>query len=444
MSKLTEELRPTLALALPIIVAQVGQMLIGITDSAMIGRLGTVPLAASAFTNGVFGVFFVAGIGFLSPVGVFTARDHGANDLAGCAKWLKHGRVVAIAYGFGSFGLLALLSGQLHRFGQPPAVLAITPPFFLLIAASLIPTLFFQVQRQFAESLGHPWIPMLIMLGDVALNAGLNALFIWGGFGIPAFGLVGAGMATLLARTLAVVALAIWLRCSPALREVRAATAGDWSWKAFHALLAMGVPAAGALIFESGAFASAALMMGWIGATALAAHQVALSCAAFTFMFPLGLSIAVSMRVSKALGAGRRDLLRPIGFGALVVSTLLSLVFAAIFALGGGLLARGFSPDPAVNMLAAHLLLVAALFQVFDAGQVVGSGALRGLADVRVPTLLTFIAYWVLALPVGYFLAFRRDEGAMGIWTGLAIGLACAALLLWRRFDRLSRVLAHG
>jgi MATE family multidrug resistance protein len=433
------ELRRTLALALPIIVAQVGQMLIGITDSAMIGRLGTVPLAAAAFTNGVFGVFFIAGIGMLSPVGVFTARDHGAGDLAGCAAWLKHGRVVAIGFGLVAFGLLAVIAFQLHRFGQPPEVLAITPPFFLLIAASLVPTLFFQVQRQFAESLGHPWIPMTIMLADVGLNALLNWIFIWGGLGIPALGLVGAGVATLVARSVAVVALALWLKLDPSLHEIRSAPGESWSQKRFGALVTMGFPVAGSLIFESGAFAAAALMMGWLGATALAAHQVALSCASFTFMFPLGLSIAVSMRASKALGAGRGDLLRPIGFGGLGVATLLSVGFALTFALAGGPLARGFSHDPAVTSLASRLLMIAAIFQVFDAAQVVGSGALRGLTDVRVPTVLTFVAYWVLALPAGYLLAFRGGFGPAGIWSGLALGLACAAILLWLRFDRRTR-----
>jgi MATE family multidrug resistance protein len=207
----------------------------------------------------------------------------------------------------------------------------------------------------------------------------------------------------------------------------------------FGTLLRMGVPAAVSLLFESGAFAAAMLMMGWLGATALAAHQIALSCASFTFMFPLGLSMATGIRISKALGEGRRDALRAIGFGSLGLTVVLMLTFATIFALGGSLLARGFTPDPDVIALAAQLLAVAAVFQLFDGGQVVSAGMLRGLTDVKVPTVITFIAYWVLSLPLAYGLAFHTSLGPVGVWTGLAAGLSCAAVLLARRFHRLTR-----
>jgi MATE family multidrug resistance protein len=432
------EARRTLALAFPIIVGQVGQMLIGITDSALIGRVGTVELAAAAFTHSVFGVFFIVGIGLLIPVGVFSAREFGAGDLRGCASWLKHGRAQALGVGLVGVALMALLVTQLHRFGQPPEVVAVMKPFYLLIAASLVPTLFFQVQRQFAESLGHPWVPMGIMLVDVVLNGVLNWMFIWGHLGVPALGLTGSGVATLIARTAAVVAIAIWLRRAKELQAVRAAADGAWQRERFIALWRMGLPAGGALLFESGAFGAAALMMGWLGAAALAAHQVALSCAAFAFMFPLGLSTAASMRVSRAIGEGRREALRPIGFGALAMSCVFVLVFGAAFGLAGEKIARLFSPDTAVTALAARLLLVAALFQLFDGAQVVCAGALRGLTDVKVPTIITFAAYWLLALPGGYFFGVR-GIGPLGVWIALAAGLAFAAVFLGWRFARLTR-----
>jgi MATE family multidrug resistance protein len=311
-------------------------------------------------------------------------------------------------------------------------------PFYLLIAASLVPTLFFQVQRQFAESLGHPWVPMGIMLVDVALNALLNWMLIWGNLGAPALGLTGSGIATLLARTAAVVAIAIWLRQAKQLSAVRAAAGGKWERQRFVALWRMGLPAGGALLFESGAFGAAALMMGWLGATALAAHQVALSCAAFAFMFPLGLSTAASMRVSNAIGEGRRDALRVIGFGALGMSCVFVLVFGITFAVAGEEIARLFSTDTGVIMLTTKLLLVASAFQLFDGAQVVCSGALRGLMDVKVPTAITFVAYWMLALPGGYFLGVR-GMGPLGVWLSLAAGLAFAAVFLAWRFARLTR-----
>jgi MATE family multidrug resistance protein len=179
-------------------------------------------------------------------------------------------------------------------------------------------------------------------------------------------------------------------------------------------------------------------MMGWLGAVPLAAHQIALSCAAFTFMFPLGLSMAVSIRISRALGEGRRDALRAIGFGTYGLGCFIMAAFATAFVAAGGLLAAGFTADPAVIALAARLLIVAAIFQLFDGGQVMASGALRGLTDVKVPTLITFFAYWVLSLPLGYALAFHTALGPIGIWSGLATGLACAALLLGWRFHRLT------
>jgi len=428
---LRRELRPTLALALPMIVGQVSQMLIGITDAALIGRVGTVPLAAAAFTHGVWGVFYVVGIGLLLPVGVFTARDHGAGDQAGCAAWLQHGRVLALVVGGGAFLLLAGLATQLHRFGQPAEVLAVVQPYFLLQSLSLLPVFYFQVQRQYLDAFGRPWVGTTIILGDVVLNALLNWMFIWGHLGAPALGFTGSGVATLIARTLAVAFIGLWLRGE-------SAGAPALAWRRFREMLALGVPVGGCLLFESGAFASAALMMGWLGAAPLAAHQIALSCASFTFMFPLGLSMATSIRISKQLGAGRRDVLRAIGFGSLGLAGLFMLTFALLFASAGQLLARGFTADPAVIALATHLLVVAAIFQLFDGSQVVFAGALRGLGDVKVPTIMTFTAYWLISLPTGYLLAFKLGAGPVGVWSGLATGLACAAVLLGRRFHRLT------
>lgn len=437
-SDLIRELRPTLALAFPIIIGQVSQMLIGLTDNAFIGRVGTVALAAAAFTQGVFGIFFVGGIGLLVGAGVFAARDHGAGDEAGCAAWLRHGRVLALVVGSGGFGLMGLLATQLHRFGQPPEVVAVVRPFFLLIAASVVPALVFQVQRQFAESVGRPWMPMAIILADVVLNAFLNWVLVFGKLGLPALGLVGSGIATLLARLVAVAVLALWLHGSRDFAAVRAAPWRGWEWTRFLALLRLGGPAGGMLLFEAGAFAAAAFMMGWLGTVPLAAHQVALGCAALTFMVPLGLSMAVSLRISQARGAGRTASLRPIGFGALAAGLMVMVGFALIYSLAGRSIAAVFTPATAVSALAARLLIVAAIFQLFDGGQVIAAGALRGLTDVKIPTCISFIAYWIVALPLGYVLAFKTPLGPVGVWIGLASGLAFAAVFLGLRFHRLT------
>ncbi|MBA3848773.1 MAG: MATE family efflux transporter [Opitutus sp.] len=439
------ELRATLTLAFPIVVGQVGQTLMGITDSVMIGRVGKVPLAAAAFANGICNMVFIVGLGLLLPVAVLTARAHGAREPRECGEYLRHG--VALAAGVGAATLLLLLplGTQLHRFGQPAEVLAEIGPYYVLLTLSLLPAYFFQVFKQYSEALGRPWPPMAILLGCVVLNGGLNWVFIYGHLGFPAWGLAGAGLATLIARLLACLILWRWLARMPGVRaEWPAGTGATPPWFArlgvdrLREMLRIGVPAAGQWMFEVGAFTAAAVMMGWIGTVSLAAHQIALSCAAFTFMFPLGLSSAVAVRLSKTLGEGRREALRPIGFGALAAGFAVMTCFGLAFAFGGTWLARGFTAEADVVALAARLLVVAGLFQILDGGQVVGAGALRGLHDVKIPTAITFVAYWVLALPGGYLLAFHTPLGGVGVWTGLAAGLGFAALLLGWRFHRLT------
>ena len=461
------EIRPTLALAVPIVVGQVSQMLMGVTDSVMIGRAGTVPLAASSFGGNVFGVFYVSGIGLLLPVSIFVSRARGAGRPAECAQYLRHGLALALFFGVLEALALVVLSTQLDRFGQPPEVLALVTPFFLLIAVSIIPVFGYLVLRQFAEALGRPWVPMFVMLGGVGLNAALNWVFIYGHLGVPALGLTGAGVSTLVSRTLGVLVIFAWLRRDPAMRAAwpsfaeasegapsgglgagggrghRSLGEGGWfapfSRERFRELLRLGLPAAGMLLFESSAFAVSTIMIGWLGAVPLAAHQIALTCASLAFMFPLGLSMATGMRVSHAVGAGELARRRPIAFGSLGLGVVLTGGFGLVFFFGGGPIAAWFVHDAAVIALAAQLLVVAALFQLFDGAQVIGAASLRGITDVKVPALITFAAYWVVALPLGYFLGVRSGLGAVGIWTGIATGLACAAVFLAARFAKLTR-----
>lgn len=408
-------------------------MLIGFTDTAFIARLGAIPLAAAAFTQGVLGVFYVVGVGLLAGPGVFASRDHGAGNEAGCASWLRHGRALALVVALSAFGILALASTQFDHLGQPPEVMAIVRPFFLLVSASLVPALTFQVERQFAESVGRAWGPMIIIVFDVGLNALCNWVLVFGHLGFPALGLIGSGCATLLARVFALVAIAAWLRFSPDFSSIREAPWSGWERARFIGLLRLGVPAGVTLLFETGAFGASALMMGWLGAVPLAAHQLALSCAALTFMVPLGISLAVSLRISRAHGQGRTAAARAIGLGALFAGLLVMLSFAAIYAFAGGLITSALTSAREVSTLAAQLLLIAAVFQVFDGAQVIGVGALRGLTDVRVPAAFTFAAYWLIALPLGYWLAFHTRLGPRGLWVGLAAGLVAAALsLVWR------------
>jgi MATE family multidrug resistance protein len=415
-------------------------MLMGVTDSLMIGRTGTVPLAASAFGVGIFNIFFIIGVGLLTPVAVFASRARGAGRHDEAGEFLRHGLALALASGLVEVGLIIFLGFRLEWFHQPPEVLAAVNPFFMLLGISLVPALIYLALRQFAESMGRPWVPMLIILGGVLLNVLLNWVFIYGHLGAPRLGLTGAGISTLISRSLGSAVIFGWLRLDP---KMRAAWPRHWlaplSGSRLVRMLSVGLPASGGLLFESGAFAMATVMMGWLGAVPLAAHQIALSCAAMTFMVALGLSMSVGMRTSAAVGAGEHARLRPIWVGGTIMGLMVSAAMTVLFFTCGRWIASLFIGDPHVIAVAALLLTVAAVFQIFDGGQVINSAALRGLTDVKVPAAITFVAYWVIALPVGYLLGIRGPFGPAGIWSGLAAGLAAAAVLLGIRFVRMTR-----
>lgn len=434
------EIRPTLTLAAPIIVGQLSQMLMGVCDSAMIGHAGTVPLAASAFANNVFNIFYVFAIGMMIPVAIFVSRSRGAQQPKEAAEYLRHGLALALVVGVIETLLMFALSTQLQRFDQPPEVIAIVKPFFLLYAASLTPVLVYLALRQFAEAMGHPWAPMFLMLGSVVLNAFLNWVFIYGNLGVPAMGLTGAGIATLISRCVGTLSIYVWLQGDPAVRAALPRVwLGGYVRARFREMLAIGLPAAGMLLFEVTAFAVSGIMMGWLGAVPLAAHQIGMSCASTAFMFPLGLSMAVGIRVSHVMGSGQREKLRTIGFGALGLGFAVMLVFALAFALGGRTLAGWFVRDATVIALATQLLVVGAFFQMVDGVQVIAAHLLRGITDVKVPTFITLVAYWGIALPLGYLLGIRGPWGGTGVWTGIAFGLTFAAVFLTARYVRLTR-----
>jgi multidrug resistance protein, MATE family len=440
MQAVFREARATLMLAIPIAIGQLSQMLMGVTDSVMIGRTGTVPLAASAFGAGIFNVFFIIGIGLLTPVAIFASRSRGAGRHDEAGEFLRHGLLLALVSGSAGVAMILLLRNRLGWFGQPPEVLAAVNPFFVLLGASLVPVLAYLALRQFAESMGRPWVPMLIILASAVLNALLNWVLIYGHLGVPRLGLTGAGISTLTSRTLGAMVIFAWLRLDPAMRE---AWPRRWlapiSWDRLRRMLGVGLPAAGCLLFEGGAFGAATVMMGWLGAASLAAHQIALSCAALSFMMPLGLSMAVGMRTSAAVGSGHHAGLRAIWIGGACMGLAVAVATSGIFLAFGHAIASCFVHDAGVVATATVLLAVAGVFQVFDSGQVIHSAALRGITDVRVPAAITFVAYWLIALPLGYLLGIRLGIGAEGIWIGLAAGLAFACVLLALRFARLTR-----
>jgi len=432
------ENRDTLKLALPLIAGQLSQMLMGVADTVMVGQLGVVQLGAATFANMLLIVPFVLGIGLLTSISVRVSQASGANRPADAEEALRHGTWLALGFGLLVAALVVLGLPLLGHLGQPPEMVAMAPTYLVTCAISLVPALLSMAWKDHADALNHPWRPFWIMLGGVGLNVLLNWLWIHGHWGFPALGLEGAGYATLVSRIVVAVAMFQWLTRSPLVRRW---TPPRWlapcRWAAFRSLLAIGFPASLQLLTEVTAFAVAALLIGTLGVVPLAAHQVAITCAGTAFMVPLGVAMAITVRVGEIVGAGERPRLHRVLFGGWLFGIGFMALSTLAFLLFGREIAAQFVSDHGVVEMAARLLLVAGVFQLFDGLQVVSAHALRGVNDVRVPTWIAFIAYWLVALPAGAALGIWQGHGPIGMWTGLAAGLGVAALAMgvraWRK-----------
>ena len=434
------ELKQTLPLALPIMAGQLTYMLMGLADTVMVGHVGTVPLAACAFVNAYAHIGILFGMGVVTSVAVQVSHAHGAGDEESPGEVLRHGMALALVGGVLIGALYIAGIPLLPWLGQPAEVIAAAIPYLCLIAVSIPFAIGTTCAKNFAEAQSAPWPALWIQLGGAGLNVFLNWLWIFGQGGFPAMGLEGAGWATLVARVLTFFALGGWIWTEQRFALTRPARWwGDWQPREFLSLLRMGAPVGGQWVTEVGAFGVAALMMGWIGTVALAAHQIALTCAATTFMVPLGLSMALTIRIGHVLGSGQPDRVRAIGVGGWSVAVCVMGSAALVFLLAGGSIAKFFTSDPAVIQMAISLLAVAGIFQLSDGIQVVSIGSLRGLKDVRIPSVTAFLAYWMIALPLAGFLGFQTELGASGVWAGLAIGLTLVALILGARFWCLTR-----
>ncbi len=433
------ELKATLALALPIMAGLVGQMLIGLADTLMVGRLGTQPLAATAFANSLIHLPFVAAMGLVSAVAVMTSHAYGSRDPEAAGQALRHGLMLSAAVGLLSALALLYFRDRAGWLGQPPGVVREARAYIGWVGWSLVPALTAMVAKQFCEALNRPWPPTLILLGGVIMNVALNWAWIYGHAGFPALGLEGAALATLVSRIATLLGMIVFL-CRD--RVLRAWLPRLWLAMPLAGVarrqLGLGWPVGLQHLLEVGAFVFASLMMGWISAEALAAHQIAITCAATTYIFALGLGMAVAVRVGHAWGAKDRPSWRRTGWVGLASAAVLMSGFGALFLLAGKPIASAFVPDAHVTRIAAALLAVAGFFQVLDGLQVVALSALRGLGDVRRPAMWVATAYWGVALPIAWVLGFRFDLGAVGIWLGLATGLAVAAGSSIDRFRRLA------
>jgi multidrug resistance protein, MATE family len=437
---LLHESRITLRLAVPLMIGQLSQMLMGVVDTLMVGRLGVSDLAALTFANSLFHIPFVFGIGLLSGISVFTSNSRGANDAAAARGSSRHGLYLATALGFALCGLSWLVSLHLDFFRQPTEITLRAQGFFRIIMASVVPALVSIALKNHADALNRPWPPFWIFLGGVMLNVVLNWVMIYGNLGCPALGFEGAAWGTLISRVAIVVAMFFWLLKAKDLR--------DWvpyQWfrtphlpDLWH-LLSIGLPASFQMVCEVSAFSLAGLIMGLFGATAMAAHQIAISMAATAFMIPLGLSMALTVRVGEAKGAGEMQRLRPIAISGWILAAGYSIVAAGTFLFLGKWTASRFIDAPEVISLAGSLLVIVGVFQLFDSLQVASAAMLRGLQDARVPAVMGFAAYWLVGLPVGAGMAFSLHLGALGVWWGLAAGLLVASITLGPRLWKFTK-----
>ncbi|QTN33712.1 MATE family efflux transporter [Akkermansiaceae bacterium] len=431
---LLNESRLTLKLAFPLVIGQVSQMLLGVADTMMIGRLGVTEMAVLTFANSLFYVPFVFGIGVLTSVSVFTAGASGAGDHAAGRASCRHGMYVATALGILLFLLMSAVSLNLGGFGQPEDVVEKTGGYFRIIMLSMIPGLMSMALKNHADALDRPWPPFWIFLWGVVLNVFLNWVMIFGKLGCPAMGLEGAAWATFISRTAILIGMFVWLYRGKGMRE----------WTPFHwfkppvlaeirKFLGIGFPASIQMICEVSAFSAAGLMMGRFGETAMAAHQVALMCAATAFMVPLGLSMALSVRIGSANGAGQHHRLRKIVVSGWWLGACWAAIGAAFFLILGTWVSSLFIDEAPVIALSAKILIVVGVFQLFDSLQVGSVSMLRGLHDAHVPALMGFVAYWIIGLPVAVLLSMKFDFGAVGVWCGLAVGLLVACITLGPR-----------
>jgi MATE family multidrug resistance protein len=424
------------ALALPVVLAELGWVTMGMVDTLMVGPLGPEAIGAVGIGSSVSMGFTVFAMGLLLGLDTLVSQAFGAGRLEDCHRWLLHGAVLAIALSVPVTLLLLAVAAGLDGWGLVPEVLVLTRPYLSVIAWSVPPLLLYASFRRYLQGMGVVRPVMIALLTANIANAIACWILIYGRLGAPALGVTGAAWATVVARIMMVGFLLVVILYRehgrrPGLFETPRRL--EWPW--FKRLLQLGAPAASQLTLEVGVFAAATALAGRLPPAALAAHQIAINIAAFTFMVPLGIASAGAVRVGHAVG--RRDAAGAAraGWTALLFGVLFMSAAAASFLLTPRFLIGAFTDDAQVLHVGTTLLAIAAVFQIFDGLQGVSTGVLRGLGDTRTAMLWNLGAHWFIGLPLGYALCFILGYGVSGLWWGLSIGLiicGVALLSVWR------------
>lgn len=432
-------LRETLVLSLPVIVGQIGNLALGITDNIMVGYVSYLHLSAASLANSCYFLITILAIGSMNVIAPLVAEAEGASEPVLAGRYLEQGLIKSLIVGFISMGLTLLAAQFLPLLGQPPEEIALAQEYLRIISFSTPPLLVFIAYKQFCDGLGDTRIGMLVTLGAILFNAFGNWLLIFGHWGLPRFELAGSGYATTLSRILMAIVMMIYVHrrgfFEPYIRQINPRKVDTLL---LGKLFRLGLPMGLQIFFEVAAFSGAAIMIGWLpndATSARAAHQIVLNISGVSFMVTMGIAVGASIRVGNALGAGDKPNLRRAGNIALAMaaaymlfSAALMVTFRHVFPLLYGI------EEVSVLAITARLMVIAGIFQLFDGTQAVAAGLLRGLQDVRYPTWVTFLAYWVIWIPLAYALGFTFHLGVDGIWIADIIALAFAAIMLTGRF----------
>ena len=436
------EVRELVLLAGPVVAAQLGQISMGFIDTVMVGRLGSAQLAAVALGNTTFFFTLIMSMGMVVAVGPMVSQAFGAGEHDPIGRSVRQGLWLGVALFIPGFLILYNIAPFLRWIGQVEETVVLAQAYLRAIVWGFLPFLWFAALRSFVEAISRPWPVTFITFMGVALNIGANYVLMYGKLGFPAMGLVGTGWASTIVFWFIFLLLALYVQAIPRFNAYRVfSRLGKPDPQYFRELFRIGWPIGVSYGIEAGLFMVTALMIGTLGAMPLAAHQVAIQCAAFTFMVPLGIGIATSVRVGQAVGRRDPEGARWAGYLGIILSAAFMLCMAVLFwtiprSIISLYLDLSNPANAEVVALAITLLGIAAFFQLFDGVQVAAAGALRGLKDTRVPMVLAFFSYWILGLSIGYALGFRTGWGSVGLWWGLVVGLAAAACLLTLRFHR--------
>lgn len=421
-------------------VGQVGYMMMGIVDNIMVGRIGADYLAAASIANSIFIIFLVVGIGVSYAVTPLVAISIGSRNIKQCESLFQHSFFINLIAGT-ILTLIVFVSSEFIKYlNQPPIVVELAIPFLKILAISIIPIMIFQTYKQFIEGLSIIRPAMIVILLANIVNLAGNWILVYGNFGFPKLKLNGSGISTLSARIFSTIVLVCFIYTSSKLKTYNLNPLKIIKDKLLNKkLLSLGAASGFQYFFEVAAFSTAAVMVGWLGTGELAAHQIAINIASLTYMIVLGISSASAIRVGNFTGEKNIIETRNAGFTAIKLAIVFMSFCAILLILFNKILPAFYVKENYVINVTSSLLIIAALFQLFDGVQAVGIGILRGLADVKFPTLITFVAYWIVGLPLSYLLAFYFNLRVQGIWLGFAASLAVSAILLTTRFHFKSR-----